>query len=402
MTAIALTIAGSDSGGGAGVQADLKGVLGTGRPMVRSVITAVTAQNTQAVTAVHEVPSDVVGAQIAAVLDDLAVGAVKLGMLFSPAIIAEVAHHLQFYGGPVVLDPVMIAKSGDALLQDAAVEALTSELLPRASVLTPNLPEAARLLGGEAAASPAEMAEQGRALLAKGPRAVLMKGGHGAGDTCTDLLITPQYQVECDGRHATPPATRMARDVRCPRRSLPDCPPDWTSNMQCAWPTPTCKRRSGPRTIWRSVPVTGRCITSPGCGHEPAGHDTGGGGRRSVRGGRVDPARHPGCGARSERGAGRAHACSWWGRRHACAVLRGRKCRGTRVTPGEQGAADWWESQGVAVARTGSLVVAPWPGHAGTEPVCSAGPKPTAGCGGCRDRSTGTGSCRAGFPRAVL
>lgn len=195
MTAIALTIAGSDSGGGAGIQADLKafsalGVYGA------SVITAVTAQNTQAVTAVHEVPTDVVGAQIAAVLDDLAVDAIKLGMLFSPAIIEEVAQHLQFYGGPVVLDPVMIAKSGDALLQDAAVEALTSELLPRCSVLTPNLPEAARLLDSEAATTPAEMAEQGRALLAKGPRAVLMKGGHGHGDVCTDLLITAQYHVE--------------------------------------------------------------------------------------------------------------------------------------------------------------------------------------------------------------
>lgn len=194
MTAIALTIAGSDSGGGAGIQADLKafsalGVYGA------SVITAVTAQNTQAVTAVHEVPSDVVGAQIAAVLDDLSVGAVKLGMLFSPAIIHEVAEHLSFFDGPVVLDPVMIAKSGDALLQDEAVEALTSELLPLASVLTPNLPEAARLLGADPASSSTEMAEQGRALLAKGPKAVLMKGGHGLGDTCTDLLITSHYQV---------------------------------------------------------------------------------------------------------------------------------------------------------------------------------------------------------------
>ena len=195
MTAIALTIAGSDSGGGAGIQADLKafsalGVYGA------SVITAVTAQNTQAVTAVHEVPSDVVGAQIAAVLDDLAVGAIKLGMLFSPAIIHEVAEHLSFFDGPVVLDPVMIAKSGDTLVQDEAVEALTSRLLPLASILTPNLPEAARLLGVDPASNSTEMAEQGRALLAKGPKAVLMKGGHGSDDICTDLLITSHYQVE--------------------------------------------------------------------------------------------------------------------------------------------------------------------------------------------------------------
>ena len=195
MTAIALTIAGSDSGGGAGIQADLKafsalGVYGA------SVITAVTAQNTCAVMAVHEVPAEVVGAQIAAVLDDLSVNAVKLGMLFSPAIIAEVAGHLQGHDGPVVLDPVMIAKSGDPLLQDDAVAALMQDLLPRATLLTPNLPEAARLLDAEPAETVAAMAEQGRALLARGPKAVLMKGGHGTGETLTDLLITPHYQVE--------------------------------------------------------------------------------------------------------------------------------------------------------------------------------------------------------------
>ena len=195
MTAIALTIAGSDSGGGAGIQADLKafsalGVFGA------SVITAVTAQNTCAVTAVHEVPSDVVGAQIAAVLEDLSVNAIKLGMLFSPAIINETAGHLRFFDGPVVLDPVMIAKSGDALLQDEAVDALIAEVLPQATILTPNLPEAARLLGTSPAETTAEMAEQGKALLAMGPKAVLMKGGHGTGDVLTDILISAHYQVE--------------------------------------------------------------------------------------------------------------------------------------------------------------------------------------------------------------
>lgn len=195
MTAIALTIAGSDSGGGAGIQADVKtfsalGVYGA------SVITAVTAQNTSAVTAVHEVPSDVVSAQIAAVLDDLSVDAVKLGMLFSPAIIAETAEHLRFFNGPVVLDPVMIAKSGDSLLQDVAVDAMIAEMLPLASILTPNLPEAAKLLGCEPARTTAEMILQGKALLQMGPKAVLMKGGHGAGETLTDLLISPHYQVE--------------------------------------------------------------------------------------------------------------------------------------------------------------------------------------------------------------
>ena len=195
MTAIALTIAGSDSGGGAGIQADLKafsalGVYGA------SVITAVTAQNTVGVTAVHEVPAVVVGAQIAAVLDDLSVNAIKLGMLFSPAIIDQVAGHLQSFGGPVVLDPVMIAKSGDALLQDEAAEALISDVLPLSTLLTPNLPEAARLLGVEPAGTVAEMAEQGRSLLAMGPKAVLMKGGHGSGEILTDVLVSPHYLVE--------------------------------------------------------------------------------------------------------------------------------------------------------------------------------------------------------------
>jgi len=188
-TSIALTIAGSDSGGGAGIQADLKtfsalGVYGA------SVVTAITAQNTCAVTAVAEVAPAMVSAQLDAVLADIAVGAVKVGMLFSPAIVAAVAAGLRRVAAPVVVDPVMIAKSGDVLLQPPAVVALVDEILPLATVLTPNLPEAARLLGEEAAASPDEAAAQGRRLLALGPRAVLMKGGHGRGAVCTDLLVT--------------------------------------------------------------------------------------------------------------------------------------------------------------------------------------------------------------------
>jgi len=188
MTAIALTIAGSDSGGGAGVQADLKtfsalGVYGA------SVVTAVTAQNTRAVTAVHPVPEPVVAAQIATVMDDLDVAAVKIGMLGSPALIATVAKALAGYGGPVVLDPVMVAKSGAALLPPEAVTALRDRLLPRATLVTPNLPEAATLLGGAQAADDAAMQAQGRALLTLGAGAALMKGGHGAGETCVDWLV---------------------------------------------------------------------------------------------------------------------------------------------------------------------------------------------------------------------
>lgn len=201
---IALTIAGSDSGGGAGIQADLKafsarGVYGA------SVITAVTAQNTRAVTAVHPVPVEVVGQQIDAVCSDLSVTAVKVGMLFSPDLIEVVASRLDPLTCPVVLDPVMVAKSGDTLLQDAAIEALRARALPCASLLTPNLPEAARLLGVEEATDADAMERQGRALCDMGPAAVLMKGGHGRGGTCTDLLIRPEAPAVrlTAPRHAT-------------------------------------------------------------------------------------------------------------------------------------------------------------------------------------------------------
>lgn len=188
MTPIALTIAGSDSGGGAGIQADLKafsarGVYGA------SVITAITAQNTLAVTAVEDVSPATVAAQISAVLDDLDVQAIKIGMLSSPEIIRTVADGIYGRDIPIVLDPVMVAKSGDSLLRDEAVSALVEELLPLATLLTPNLPEAARLLDGAAAATPDQMEYQGSALLKLGPEAVLMKGGHGADETCTDLLV---------------------------------------------------------------------------------------------------------------------------------------------------------------------------------------------------------------------
>lgn len=189
MTAIALTIAGSDSGGGAGIQADLKAMSALG-VFGASVITAVTAQNTQAVTAVHGIPTDIVRAQIDAVLSDLNVGAVKIGMLATPEIIQAVAYGLSGYDGPIVLDPVMVAKSGDPLLQEDAISALAETLLPRAILLTPNLPESARLLNDTPAETTEQMAAQGATLRTLGAQAVLMKGGHGSGDICEDLLIT--------------------------------------------------------------------------------------------------------------------------------------------------------------------------------------------------------------------
>jgi hydroxymethylpyrimidine/phosphomethylpyrimidine kinase len=191
MIATALTIAGSDSGGGAGIQADLKtfsalGVYGT------SVITAITAQNTRAVTDVHPVPNATVAAQIAAVLGDISVDAIKIGMLGDAALIETVAQALEGYHGPVVLDPVMVAKSGARLLPDAARAALIAQLLPRADLLTPNLPEAAALLGCSEAMNDTEMQDQGARLRVMGAKAVLMKGGHGQGETCTDWLIADE------------------------------------------------------------------------------------------------------------------------------------------------------------------------------------------------------------------
>jgi hydroxymethylpyrimidine/phosphomethylpyrimidine kinase len=188
---IALTIAGSDSGGGAGIQADLKtfsalGVYGA------SVITALTAQNTRGVTGIHDAPADFVTQQIDAVLSDLKVDAVKIGMLSQPATIAAVAKGLAAYKGPIILDPVMVAASGDRLLVPEAVAALKAELIPLASLITPNLPEAAALLNREIAADEDAMTQQGRALLAQGAKAVLVKGGHGTGDESVDVLITPE------------------------------------------------------------------------------------------------------------------------------------------------------------------------------------------------------------------
>ena len=193
---IALTIAGSDSGGGAGIQADLKafsalGVYGT------SVVTAVTAQNTRAVTAVHEIPLDVIADQIEAVLDDIQVDAIKIGMLSSVGIIETVVSSIKDFRGAIVLDPVMVAKSGDHLLRADAVDALRSLLLPRANLVTPNLPEAGTLLDRDVAHSTDQVLEQGAGILALGCGAVLMKGGHAEGNLCQDYLIAKSGEVIC-------------------------------------------------------------------------------------------------------------------------------------------------------------------------------------------------------------
>ncbi len=188
-TPIAVTIAGSDSGGGAGIQADLKtfsalGVYGA------SVITALTAQNTKGVTGIHDVPPEFIAKQIDAVFSDLKVNAVKIGMLSQAATIAAVAAGLDRHQKTnVVLDPVMVATSGDRLLAPDAVDALRRLLIPRALIITPNLPEAAALLDTDIAEDENVMRHQARRLLGLGAKAVLLKGGHGSGPESVDLLI---------------------------------------------------------------------------------------------------------------------------------------------------------------------------------------------------------------------
>ena len=220
---IALAVAGSDSGGGAGIEADLKTFAALGVHGA-CAITALTAQNTRGVAAVHVAPPEIVSAQIAAVLDDFDVAAIKIGMLGSAAVAEAAAERLRAAfpspqpspasgrggggvaapllplageGGAkrrmrafVIYDPVLAASSGDALAGAGFVAAVKARLLPLVDCLTPNLAEAAALLGVSVAEDEAAMARQGRALVALGPRAVLMKGGHLAGDEAVDLLVT--------------------------------------------------------------------------------------------------------------------------------------------------------------------------------------------------------------------
>jgi hydroxymethylpyrimidine/phosphomethylpyrimidine kinase len=194
-TPIALTIAGSDSSGGAGVQADLKtfaalGVYGA------SVITALTAQNTVGVSAIHQVPAEFVSAQIDSLFSDLSIDAVKIGMVAQPSNIEAIAAGLARWSPKhVVLDPVMVATSGDRLLPAEAVAALRTKLIPRASLMTPNLPEAAALLDEAVAESEAAIESQGMRLLEMRCSAVLIKGGHGKGAESIDYLITARGMV---------------------------------------------------------------------------------------------------------------------------------------------------------------------------------------------------------------
>ena len=184
-----LVIAGSDSGGGAGIQADIKTVTALGG-YAACAITALTAQNTLDVYGIHEVPADFVAEQMVVVLDDIGADALKTGMLHRRDVIEAVARVIaeRARDVPLVVDPVMVAKSGTPLITEDAQGALAARLLPLARLVTPNIPEAARLAGMDIAGE-ADMAEAARRILALGPKAVLVKGGHLEGETLVDLLV---------------------------------------------------------------------------------------------------------------------------------------------------------------------------------------------------------------------
>jgi hydroxymethylpyrimidine/phosphomethylpyrimidine kinase len=206
-----LSIAGSDPSGGAGIQADIKAISANGA-FAMAALTALTAQNTQGVSSIHLVPPAFVQSQIDAVFDDIRVDAVKIGMIASTDIAQAVATALHGRDVPIILDPVMIAKGGAPLLQPDAIAVLREQLLPIAWVLTPNLPEAAHLLGVDPATSRDDMQTQGRALCALGPKAVLMKGGHLSGDDSPDCLVSADDVIWFEGART---ATRNTHGTGC-------------------------------------------------------------------------------------------------------------------------------------------------------------------------------------------
>jgi len=201
-----LSIAGSDSGGGAGIQADIKAVAALGC-FAMTAVTAITVQNTQGVTGIHAVPEDIIAAQIESVLGDLGADCIKTGMLGTASVIETIAATLASaaHGIPLVVDPVMVAKGGAPLLADSAVGALRTRLLPMAVLITPNLPEA-EVLAGRPIRAPDDMKDAAKALRDLGVRAVLLKGGHLAGDRIVDIYDGPGgphawHSARIDTRH---------------------------------------------------------------------------------------------------------------------------------------------------------------------------------------------------------
>lgn len=193
-----LVIAGSDSGGGAGIQADIKTITALGG-YAATAITAVTVQNTLGVTGVHPIPLDIIAAQARAVLDDIGADAIKTGMLGDAGVVETVAAGIDHAGSiPAVVDPVMVAKGGAPLLAEAAIGAVKSLMIPRAALLTPNAPEAAALTGLTVETTD-DLRRAGEALLALGAKAVLMKGGHVAGERVVDVLMTSEGETTFEG-----------------------------------------------------------------------------------------------------------------------------------------------------------------------------------------------------------
>ena len=206
-----LVIAGSDSGGGAGIQADIKTITALGG-YAATAITAVTVQNTLGVTGVHPIPLAIIAAQARAVLDDIGADAIKTGMLGDASVVETVAAAIDHAGQvPAVVDPVMIAKGGAPLLAEAAIGAVKSLMIPRAALLTPNAPEAAALTGLTVETTD-DLRRAGEALLALGAKAVLMKGGHVAGERVVDVLMTSEGETTFEGERI---ATRHTHGTGC-------------------------------------------------------------------------------------------------------------------------------------------------------------------------------------------
>jgi hydroxymethylpyrimidine/phosphomethylpyrimidine kinase len=269
--AVALTVAGSDPSGGAGIQADLKtfsalGAYGT------AVLTALTAQNTRGVTGVHPVPAEFVGEQLRTLLADVTVHATKLGMLGTADVVREVARSLADRpAGPVVCDPVMVATSGDRLISEDAVEAVRTVLLPVTDLITPNVPEAAALLDVAPATTVEELVAQAQALLALGPRAVLVKGGHLGGAESVDVLVTTdgvtetrRPRVDTTSTHGTGCALSSAITALAARTRLaaPQEPTDWVPLVE------------GARDFLQEALLTGASL-GVGGGHGPVHHFAG-------------------------------------------------------------------------------------------------------------------------------
>lgn len=209
---VALTVAGSDSGGGAGIQADLKTAAALGCYGM-TAITAITAQNTVGVRAIHALPPELLAAQIDAVVEDIGVDAVKIGMLHDAAVVRVVAESIRRHRyAQVVLDPVMVATSGDRLIAESTVSVLVAELFPLATLVTPNLDEAAWLIGRPIAAAD-QLEAAARELVALGANAVLLKGGHLPGDQVTDLLL--ERGAEPRRWHSPRVATRNMHGTGC-------------------------------------------------------------------------------------------------------------------------------------------------------------------------------------------